>query len=276
MLSMRFPSNRSSLPVWALCLPLFFLYCLTGCSAQKDTPASGKVLKVATDTTLIPMSFIGDDGRATGFEPDLMQAIAERAGFDFEFISVEWPGLFGGLITGKFDFVMSSVTILEERKKKMAFSIPYLKSGLALVVRKDSEGVESIEDIEAKNLLAGAQRGTTSYFFLEKRPGVRKKGYEAYGHAVADLIKGEVDAVLGESTGTLYYKNHRKDYFQKIKMVGEILTEEHYGIVLRKEDTELLQKVNAALEALLKDGTVKRLHSKWELGKAAQLPGGTE
>ncbi len=271
---MPFPFNkRNRLHAFLQAVLLFiFVSALTGCSEEKQSPASRQTLKVATDTTLIPMSFRGENNQLMGFEPDLMQAIAERAGFDIELITVAWPGLFGGLITGKFDMVISSVTILEERKKRMAFSIPYLKSGLALVVRRDSEGIDSIDDIKAKNLLAAATRGTTAYFFLEKDPAVRKKGYDAYGHAVADLIKGEVDAVLGESTGTLYYKNHRQDFFEQIKMVGEILTDEHYGIVLRKEDTDLLKKVNAALEALLKDGTVAKLHDKWELGKAAQLP----
>ena len=278
MLSMRIPFNKRSFggAFSSVVIVLFLLCALSACSGENKRPSSRTTLKVATDTTLIPMSFMGETGQVIGFEPDLMQAIAERAGFQFEFISVAWPGLLGGLVTGKFDLVMSSVTILEERKKKMAFSIPYLKSGLALVVRRDEENIESIADVQAQNGLAGAQQGTTAYFFLEKHPQVRKKGYEAYGHAVADLIKGEVDAVLGESTGTLFYKNHRKDFIEKVKMVGEILTEEYYGIVLRKDDTELLKKINAALRELLQDGTVEKLHAKWELGKAAQVPGGVK
>ena len=218
------------------------------------------------------MSFVGDDGKIAGFEPDLIGEISKITGFDYELVSVEWTGLFGGLITQKYDAVIASVTILEERKKRMAFSIPYLRSGLALVVRRDSEKINSVKDLKREQLLVGAQLGTTSYFYLEKDPAVQKKGYQAYGHAVADLIKGEIDAVLGESTGTLYYKNQRKDYFQKIKMVGEILTEEYYGIVLRKTNPDLLTKIDAALKQLLKDGTVSRLHAKWELGKAAQVP----
>ncbi len=246
----------------------FLVLCLLilGCGNEK------KKLVFATDTTLIPMSFIGDDGKISGFEPDLIGEISKIAGFDYELVSVEWTGLFGGLITQKYDAVIASVTILEERKKRMAFSVPYLRSGLALVVRRDSEKINSVEDLKRKRLLIGAQLGTTSYFYLEKDPAVRKKGYQAYGHAVADLIKGEIDAVLGESTGTLYYKNQRKDYFQKIKMVGEILTEEYYGIVLRKTNPDLLAKIDTALKQLLKDGAVSRLHAKWELGKAAQVP----
>lgn len=244
-----------------------------GCGEkQKTTEGPREEIIVATDTTLIPMSFIGDQNEIIGFEPDLIDAIADIAGFDVEMINVEWAGLFGGLITHKYDAVIASVTILEERKQRMAFSIPYLKSGLALVVRRDTQGINSMEDVKKSKLLIGAQVGTTAYFYLEKDPAFRKKGYQAYGHAIADLVKGELDAVLGESTGTLYYKNQRKEYFQKIKMVGEILTEEYYGIVVHKENPELLKKINAALKQLLADGTIKRLHEKWDLGQAASVP----
>jgi len=238
----------------------------SGCGKETEK------IVVATDTTLIPMSFINDQNEISGFEPDLIRSIAKTAGLEIDLINVEWAGLFGGLITRKYDLVISSVTILEERKKKMAFSQPYLQSGLALVVRKDMEGVGSIKDMKNKNLLIGAQVGTTAYFYLEKDPSFRKKGYQLYGHAIADLIKGEIDGALGESSGTLYYKSHDAKVFQKIKMVGETLTDEYYGIVMRKENTQLHEQINTALTQLLNDGTVKRLHDKWELGKAASVP----
>jgi ABC-type amino acid transport substrate-binding protein len=256
---------------------LFFLLSIViathGCGEKTpEKTEARKTIIVAADTNLVPMAYMGDENQMIGFEPDLINAVADLAGFDIEIVSVAFPGLFGGLITGKFDLVISSITILEERKERMAFSIPYLKTGLALVVRKEQDGVHSVEDLRDKNLLAGAQNGTTAYFYLEKYPTLRKKGYEAHGHAVTDLINGKLDAVLGESTGTLYYKNQKKDYFKSIKMVGEILTEEYFGMVFRKEDRELREKVNRALEKLLADGTVKKLHTKWDLGNSSEVP----
>ncbi|PIR00242.1 MAG: hypothetical protein COV66_07080 [Nitrospinae bacterium CG11_big_fil_rev_8_21_14_0_20_45_15] len=241
-------------------------------SLQKKSPAGKELWIVATDTTLIPMSFVNDKNAYDGFEIELIEKIAERAGANIEIVSVEWPGLFGGLLTGKFDMVISSVTILEERQQKMAFSIPYLTSGLALVVRKDRNDIHSMADVRAKQLQVGAQTGTTAFFYLEKQNGLRIKGYQVYGHAITDLINGELDAVLGESSATLYIKNQKEDYFKKIKMVGEIMTEENYGIVLRKEDTARLEKINTLLDGLLRDGTVSRLHEKWELGASSKVP----
>ena len=140
------------------------------------------------------------------------------------------------------------------------------------MVRKDRNDIHSMADVRAKQLQVGAQTGTTAFFYLEKQNGLRIKGYQVYGHAITDLINGELDAVLGESSATLYIKNQKEDYFKKIKMVGEIMTEENYGIVLRKEDTARLEKINTLLDGLLRDGTVSRLHEKWELGASSKVP----
>ncbi|MBC8283414.1 MAG: transporter substrate-binding domain-containing protein [Nitrospinae bacterium] len=239
---------------------------IIGCDNSGD-PSDTYI--VATDATLAPMSFMSAGNDITGFEPDLAEAIAKKAGFNIRLINVEWAGLFGGLITNKFDMVLSSVTVLEERKQRMDFSIPYLKSGLSLVVHKNQTKIKSFEDAKNSNALIGAQTGTTSYYFLEKEPLIRTKGYQMYGHAITDLINGKVDAVLGESSGTLFYRN--KPHFQEIKMVGEILSNEFYAVVLRKDEEKLMSRVNSALKILIEDGTVARLHKKWDLGQAAQV-----
>ena len=274
MCKIRSKAFKGVLKSWVRLLILpgaIFLILFCGCGKEAENSARKKLV-VATDATMIPMVFMTDDNRIDGFEMDLMKAIAGKAGFEWEMINVEWAGLFGGLITRKYDMAISSITILDERKKRMAFSIPYLKSGIALVVRKEMEGVHSLEDVKTQNLLVGAQIGTTAYFFLEKDPDIRKKGYQMYGHAVTNMINGNIDAVIGESTGTLYYKNQNLEYFRKIKMVGEIMTKEFYGIAMKKDDPELLEKVNGALRVLLENGAIQALHDKWELGQAASVP----
>ena len=241
-------------------------------ACDPDSGSISKKIKVATDATLVPMSFMNDQNQVDGFDRSLMEAIAKEAGLEIEWVNVEWAGLLGGLTTGKYDAAISSITILEERKQKMAFSAPYLKSGLAIVVRKETNGVATMDDLLKKNMVVGAQRGTTAYFYLNDHPAIRNMGYESYGHAVQDLIKGELDAVLGESTGTLYYKNKDKPVFDKIKMVGEILTNEYYGIAVRKDNPALLQAIDKSLKSLLANGTVEQLHKKWDLGQAAVIP----
>lgn len=259
--------------VSVLLFPLLFLL---ACGGEKpsvvDVEKAKKKFVAAIDATLVPMSFVNDKKELTGFEVDLIREVANAAGFSIELVNVEWVGLFGGLITQKYDLAISSVTILEERKQRMAFSIPYLRSGIAMVVRSETEDIKTLGDLKAKRAKVGAQLSTTSYFLLEKNPEIQVKGYQQYGHAIADLIKGEIDAVIGESTGTLYYKTHEKALFKKIKMVGETMTDEYYGIVMRKEDTALKTRVDTALRRLIESGTVQKLHDKWDLGKAASVP----
>ena len=142
-------TKRACANRWKVLLIIWLGFLCAGCDNSSENPAStGRKIIVATDTTLIPMSFISDKGQIIGFEPDLLEAVSEITGFEYDLVNVEWPGLFGGLITKKFDLVISSVTILEERKEKMAFSVPYLKSGLALVVRKDTADVKTVQDLK--------------------------------------------------------------------------------------------------------------------------------
>ena len=250
-----------------LIIAIFFSFPLTGCHPNGEE--KDNTYFVATDATLPPMSFMSVGNEMIGFEPDLIRAIADKAEMNIKLVNVEWAGLFGGLVTNKFDMVISSVTVLEERKRKMDFSIPYLKSGLALVVRKNEKNILSFEDAKKINALIGAQVGTTSYYYLEKEPTIRAKGYQMYGHAISDLINGKVDAVLGESSGTLFLKN--KPLFQEIKMVGKMLSNEFYAVVFRKNENKLLTRINYAIKNLIADGTLEQLHKKWELGQAAQL-----
>ena len=141
----------------------------SGCgqSVQESNQQKPKLV-VAVDATFVPMSFFNEQKQLDGFEVDLIREVVENAGFDYELVNVEWGGLFGGLITKKFDMVISSVSILEERKNRMAFSIPYIQSGVAILVRKDIQEIETIADLERKKSVVGAQINTTSFFFLER------------------------------------------------------------------------------------------------------------
>jgi len=229
-------------------------------------------LTVAIDATFIPMSFVNDQDQLTGFEVDLIKAVIIEAGYEFELVNVEWGGLFGGLISKKFDLLISSITILEERKERMAFSIPYLQSGVALLARKDLKDVNSLEDLREHKGIVGAQMNTTSYFYLEKFSEIEKKGYDKFAHAVLDLTNGGIIAVLGDTAQINYFHKENKELNEKTKIVGQRLTSEDYGIVFRKDSRELISTINKALTRLLKNGTIDKLHEKWNLGDFSTVP----
>ncbi len=246
---------------------------VNGCQQNTvSAPESKSKIVVAIDATFIPMSFMNTENQLDGFEVDLIKEVIQEAKLEYELVNVEWGGLFGGLITGKFDLVISSVGIIEERKKRMAFSIPYIQSGAAVLVRNDLPDIESLEDLEKQNATVGAQINTTSHYFLEKYSGINIKTFEKFGHAVIDLANKGVDAVVGDSVQANYYFRNNKDLEGQARFVGSRMTSESYGIVLRKEDKELKDKIDASLTRLLKNGTISRLHQKWELGDFATVP----
>jgi polar amino acid transport system substrate-binding protein len=252
---------------------LFFASLILASGCQQNTePHSKPRIVVAIDATFIPMSFMNTENQLDGFEVDLIKEVAQEANLEYELVNVEWGGLFGGLITGKFDLVISSVGIIEERKKRMAFSIPYMQSGAAVLVRNDMADIESLEDLEKLNATVGAQINTTSHYFLEKYSGINIKTFEKFGHAVIDLANKGVDAVVGDSVQANYYFRNNKDLVRQARFVGSRMTSEFYGIVLRKADKKLKDKIDASLTRLLKNGTVSRLHKKWELGEFATVP----
>ena len=251
-------------------LSVFCVWCL-GCG-QDSLDSKKTRFVIAIDATFVPMSFLNDQGKLDGFEVDLIKAVAKNAGFDYELVNVEWGGLFGGLITKKFDLVISSITILEERKNRMAFSIPYLQSGVAVLVRKDIQNVDNLEKLAEIKATVGAQINTTSYYFLQKYEGIKIKTYEKFGHAVIDLANKGNDAVVGDSVQVNYYFTKNNELTQSARFLGSRMTSEFYGIVLRKDDIELKQKIDASLTVLLQNGTIQKLHDKWNLGKFAVVP----
>ena len=251
-------------------LSVFCVWSL-GCG-QDSRDSKNPKLVIAIDATFVPMSFLNDQGDLDGFEVDLIKAVVKNAGFNFELVNVEWGGLFGGLITKKFDLVISSITILEERKNRMAFSIPYLQSGVSVLVRKDISNADSLEQLAEIKATVGAQINTTSYYFLQKYEGINIKTYEKFGHAIIDLANKGNDGVVGDSVQANYYFNKNKELTQNARFLGSRLTSENYGIVLGKKNTKLKQKVDASLKELLKNGTVQKLHDKWNLGEFAVVP----
>jgi ABC-type amino acid transport substrate-binding protein len=250
---------------------VIFCVCGLGCERGSEEAKTPKVI-IAIDATFVPMSFLNEQGELDGFEVDLIKAVVKNAKLDYELVNVEWGGLFGGLITKKFDLVISSITILEERKNRMAFSIPYLQSGIAVLVRKDIKKVDSLEQLAETKATVGAQINTTSYYFLQKYEGIKIKTYEKFGHAVIDMANEGIDGVVGDSVQVNYYFNKNKDLIKNARFLGSRMTSELYGIVLNKANIELKREIDASLKELLQNGIVQKLHKKWNLGDFSVVP----
>ena len=223
--------------------------------------AWAKTIVVAGDATWPPMELVDDNKQMTGFGIEYVRAAAKEAGFEVEFKNVAWDGIFAGLEAGKYDAICSSVTITDERKATMDFSLPYLKVRQALVVPKDS-AAKSLADMKGKTV--GAQISTTGHFAIKKVEGVNAKSYDEIGLAMEDLFNGRIDGVVCDDPVASLYALQKADYAAKLKVAAVLETgDELYGVAVKKGNKEVLDLLNKGIEAVQAKGIDKELRKKW-------------
>jgi polar amino acid transport system substrate-binding protein len=242
----------------ALVLAVAITLFLVGCGPQEDGPEE---ITVGTDATWPPMEFINADKELVGFDIDLMNRIAEEAGFEVEFQNTAWDGIFAGLGAGEYDAVISSVTITEERQETMDFSEPYVDAGQVLIVRQETEGVTTLDDLEGEPV--GAQIGTTGAIAVQDHGGPELQTYDEIGLAVADLANGRIEAAVADTPVAANYALQNEEYSDTLEIVGEPFTDEQYGIAVQKGNDAVLEVINEGLRAAKEDGYIEELENKW-------------
>ncbi len=234
-----------------------------GEEAAQPAEAGGvpKVVVVATDATWPPMEMLDASKNIIGFDIDFLNAVAKEAGFAVEFKNVAWDGIFGGLDTGNYHAVISSVTITDERKQKYDFSEPYINAGQVLVVPKTAKGVKTLADLKGKKV--GAQIGTTGAMEVQKVKGIELKNYDEIGLAFEDMAAGRVNGVVCDTPVAADYALQRAEYKAKFMIVGEPFTQEQYGVVVKKGNKQLVDLLNKGIKAVQEKGIDKELEKKW-------------
>ena len=233
---------------------------LVGCK-KKEEAAEMLHIVIATDATWPPMEMVDENKEIVGFDIDLMKAAAEKGGFTVEFQNTAWDGIFAGLAAGVYDAVISSVTITEERKKTMDFSVPYINAGQILILPQATSGVDELADLKGKSV--GAQIGTTGSFEVEKISGVELLTYDEIGLAFEDLANGRIDAVVADTPVAADYALMNPNYKGRLKIVGEPFTDEFYGVAVKKDNKEILDAINKGLNAILNTDTYKKIENEW-------------
>ncbi len=232
--------------------------------ALMSQPAFARVITFATDATWPPMEFVDADKQTVGYAIDYMVEAGKLAGFEAKFEAVAWDGIFAGLSMGKYDAICSSVSITEERKKAMDFSIPYFKVRQALVVPiETAKDIHGLEDMKGKTL--GAQISTTGHFAIKNVKGITDKSYDEVGLAFEDMYNGRIDGVVCDDPVAANYALQTEKYKEKFKIAAVIETGdvEYYGIAVKKGDTEVLDLVNKGIKAVQEQGIDKKLLEKW-------------
>lgn len=239
---------------------VIFVTCLIGTGIAQEK----KVYINGIDADYPPHAYIDEKGNPAGFDVEALNWIAQELGFEVIHQPTAWDGIVTSLLTKKIDLIFSGMSITEERKEKVNFSIPYWSIDQAICVTQDSN-LNAIAVFMGDYLL-GTQRGCTAHMWIEDNlitPGLftkeQLKLYDGFSLAVQDLLNGRIDAAMMDDVMV-------EDAIRKgmaIKIIGTIKTGEEYGVAVRKEDTELLALINEGLTRIMNSPKWEELKAKY-------------
>ena len=229
----------------------------------------GRTVVVVTENAYPPLQFVDPKtGEAKGWEYDAMNEIAKRLNFKVEYQNTSWDAMIQAVSDNQYNIGMTGITIKDERKEKVDFSEPYMRSQQFMLVRGDESRFTDAKSFAAfKDGLVGAQPGTSPFYTAvyeildgnEQNP--RIKLMETFGATVQALKAGDVDLVLTDSVAAKGYVDSSNG---GLKVIGEPLGTEDFGFIFPK-GSDLVAPVNAAIAALKADGTLDALNKKWFL-----------
>ena len=220
--------------------------------------SSGKLI-VALEGAWQPWSYHDESDTLVGYDVEVSRAIAEKLGVEPEYVESDWDSLFAGLDAGRYDMVCNGVEVTEERAKTYAFTTPYGYIHTALAVRKDNTDITSFEDLKGKTT---ANSLASTYMELAESYGATVQGIDTLEETIQLLTAGRIDATLNADVSFYDYLNVHPD--ADFKLVAQTAEASHVAIpVLKSEDTAYLDALNAAIEELRADGTLKTLSEKY-------------
>lgn len=257
--------SKTRLPLLLLALAAAALAVFAaGCGSSSDSGTTGggggsgggEALTVGSDIPYPPFEQ-GKPGSYTGFDVELMEAIAEKIGRTAEFQDTSFETIFRDVAQGKFDAVISAATITDEREKAVDFSNPYYLSEQAVLV-KEGSSITGIEDLSGK--VVGVQQGTTGQELAKEKAGASEvRPYPEGPDAVNALKAGTVEAVVIDAP----VAQNAVEKSGGVEIAEKVPTEEDYGIAVAQGNTELLEEINQGLKEVEEDGTYAKIYKKW-------------
>lgn len=233
----------------------------TGAAQAKDWTT----VRIAMDATYPPFESLDSSGQIVGFSKDIADALCERMKVTCEFTNQAWEGIIPGLLANKYDAILSSMSITEERKLQIDFTDKYYNTGPAIAVPKDSTLTDVTPEALAGHTI-GAQTSTThANYAQEKFPDSELKIYPSPDEYKLDLQNGRLDAAIDDVVVLDSWV--KSDGAECCKILGTLVPDPVIngpgaGVGIRKEDTDLKEMFNKALAEIIADGTYKKINDK--------------
>jgi len=238
---------------------LLMIAAAVGLSAAPVAAFAQETLNVGSYPTNPPFEYKAESGQFEGFEVDIVTEAAKRAGMGVNIEGYDFQALFSATTSGRIDAAISSITITKERLGSQSFTQPYYDSDMGVAAKKGGE-VKGLETLKGKvvGVLAGSTGDKWSKENQEKYGFTEIKSYPNQQACLLDLAAGRVDGVVSDVPGMQYAFTKMTD----LEVVERIKTGEQYGLMMTK-DSPHLAKINDAISAMKKDGTMQAIHKKW-------------
>ena len=248
---------------------------LAGCTQLASNPTvdnwdkyqQQKSITVGFDNTFVPMGFEEKNGNYAGFDIELAQYVSKKLGITVHFQPIDWDMKETELQNGTIDAIWNGYSATDERREKVAFTIPYMQNTQILVVKKTS-GIHSVEDMTGKVL--GAQNGSSGMLDFEEHPEVLKnrvKGgdadqYQSVNEAIIDLKNDRIDALLIDRVYADYYLT-TEGIVDEYDTIPSGFESESFAVGVRPADKKLLEALNQAFKELYQEGIFQQISQKW-------------
>ena len=224
-------------------------------AAEEEKAAEGGSLVVGTNATFPPYEYYEGD-EIVGIDVEIAQAIGEKLGMEVTVEDMEFDALIPALASNKVDIVAAGMTVTPEREKSVNFTDTYATAAQVIIVKQGSD-IASSEDLNGKIL--GVQMGTTGDGLASEIEGAQVERFNKYFEAVQSVLQGKIDAVVIDSAPAKAFAE--KD--ENLVILDEALSSEDYAMAINKDNTELLDKVNAAIAELDEEGTLDEIIDKY-------------
>lgn len=249
---------KKFLKITAILLVIAMLGAFASCGGNTDTDADTpkEVLTMATNAEFPPYEYV-ENGVVVGIDAEVAALIAEKLGMELKIVDVAFESIIPGVQSGKYDMGMAGMTVNEERLEKVNFSTSYA-TGIQAVIIPENSDIKSIDDLAGKKI--GVQTSTTGDIYATGDYGEEAiTRYDNGAVAVQALVAGKVDCVIIDNEPAKSYVKANEG----LTILDTEYTVEDYAICFAKENTELQEKVNVALEELIKDGSVQKIVDKY-------------
>ena len=259
----------------ALVLVSFLTLFLTACTQKASNPKQDNwdkyqeqgSITIGFDNTFVPMGFEEKNSQYTGFDIDLAQAVSEKLDFKVQFQPIDWDMKETELQNGTIDAIWNGYSATDERREKVAFSIPYMENQQVLVTKR-SQQIHSVEEMKDKAL--GAQAGSSGYLDFEAQPDLLKNRvkdqkanqYQSFNEALIDLKNDRIDALLIDRVYANYYLQS-EGILNDYNVFSAGFESESFAVGVRPADKRLLTALNQAFIELYQEGKFQEISQKW-------------